>query len=217
MAVGIKEVLIVDAEENFLLSIVEGFNVYKKYFNLRTAPNGAEAVKILKSSIIDLVVTDLSMPVMDGFELVAYMSRNYPKIPVIITTAYGTPKIEEIFSKMGVIRYFDKPLDLNEFTNSIFDGLGINPVKADSSQAKIEKSSDQIIRGGKKGSVINLAFYRFKKSAAQGNAEAQFYLAKMYLDGDGVDKDESEALKWFRKAAEQGHAGAKENIRKLEQ
>ena len=83
----VREVLIVDDEEPLLLTIAEGLSIYKKYFNLLTATNGADAVKVLKSSPgIDLVVTDLSMPKMDGFELLAYMNRNYPKIPVILMT-----------------------------------------------------------------------------------------------------------------------------------
>jgi len=122
----IAEILIVDDEESFVLSLADGLSVYKKYFNLRTAPNGAEAVKILKLSSIDLVITDLSMPKMDGFELLAYMNRNYPKIPVILMTAYGTPKIEEIVSNMGIFRYLEKPLDINVVADNIFDALGIN-------------------------------------------------------------------------------------------
>src|SRR4030043_1670135 len=119
------EVLIVDDEESFVLSLAEGLSVYRKFFNLRTAPNGAEAVKVLKLSAIDLVITDLSMPKMDGFELLAYMNRNYPKIPVILITAYGTPKIEEIVSNMGIFRYLEKPLDINSVADNIFDALGI--------------------------------------------------------------------------------------------
>ena len=122
----LAEVLIVDDEESFVLSLADGLSVYKKYFNLRTAPNGAEAIKILKLSSIDLVITDLSMPKMDGFELLAYMNRNYPKIPVILMTAYGTPKIEEIVSNMGIFRYLEKPLDINVVADNIFDALGIN-------------------------------------------------------------------------------------------
>ena len=121
----VGEVLIVDDEEGFVLSLADGLSVYRKYFNLRTAPNGAEAVKILKLSPIDLVITDLSMPKMDGFELLAYMNRNYPKIPVILMTAYGTPKIEEIVSNMGIFRYLEKPLDINSVADNIFDALGI--------------------------------------------------------------------------------------------
>jgi CheY-like chemotaxis protein len=121
----IGEVLIVDDEEGFVLSLADGLSAYRKYFNLRTAPNGAEAVKILKLSPIDLVITDLSMPRMDGFELLAYMNRNYSKIPVILMTAYGTPKIEEIVSNMGIFRYLEKPLDINSIADNIFDALGI--------------------------------------------------------------------------------------------
>jgi DNA-binding NtrC family response regulator len=120
----VREVLIVDDEEPLLLTIAEGLSIYKKYFNLLTATNGADAVKVLKSSpVIDLVLTDLSMPKMDGFELLAYMNRNYPKIPVILMTAFGTPKIEEIVNSMGIFRYLEKPLDINTIADNIFEAL----------------------------------------------------------------------------------------------
>jgi len=122
----VREVLIVDDEEPLLLTIAEGLSIYKKFFNLLTATNGADAVKVLKSSpVIDLVLTDLSMPKMDGFELLAYMNRNYPKIPVILMTAFGTPKIEEIVSSMGIFRYLEKPLDINTIADNIFAALSI--------------------------------------------------------------------------------------------
>jgi DNA-binding NtrC family response regulator len=122
----VREVLVVDDEEPLLLTISEGLSIYRKYFNLHTATNGVEAVKILKAfPVMDLVVTDLSMPKMDGFELLAYMNRNYPQIPVILMTAYGTPKIEEIVSSMGVYRYLEKPLDINIVADNVFAALSI--------------------------------------------------------------------------------------------
>ena len=122
----VREVLIVDDEEPLLLTIAEGLSIYKKNFNLLTATNGADAVKVLKSSpVIDLVLTDLSMPKMDGFELLAYMNRNYPKIPVILMTAFGTPKIEEIVNSMGIFRYLEKPLDINIIADNIFAALAM--------------------------------------------------------------------------------------------
>jgi DNA-binding NtrC family response regulator len=122
----VREVLIVDDEEPLLLSFAEGLSIYKKYFNLLTATNGIEAVNLLKSSpVIDLVITDLSMPKMDGFELIAYMNRNYPKIPVIMMTAFGTPKIEKIIQQMGIYRYLEKPLDINIIADNILNALAI--------------------------------------------------------------------------------------------
>ncbi len=139
----VREVLIVDDEEPLLLSIAEGLSIYKKYFNLLTATNGIEAVKVLKSSpVIDLVITDLSMPKMDGFELLAYVNRNYPKIKVIMMTAFGTPKIEEIVQNMGLFRYLEKPLDINVIADNIFEALAIRTELPGHEDIKIEASKE---------------------------------------------------------------------------
>lgn len=138
-----REVLIVDDEEPLLLSIAEGLSIYKKYFNLLTATNGMEAVKLLKSSsVIDLVITDLSMPKMDGFELLAYVNRNYPKIKVIMMTVFGTPKIEEIVQNMGLFRYLEKPLDINVIADNIFDALAIKTELLGNEDVKMEETKE---------------------------------------------------------------------------
>ncbi|OGP53162.1 MAG: hypothetical protein A2Y65_06680 [Deltaproteobacteria bacterium RBG_13_52_11] len=119
----VKNVLIVDDESPFLLSLTDGLVAYAEDFQVVTALNGKEAVKILGTSEIDLVVTDLRMPKMDGFELLAHMSGQYPTIPVIVMTAYGTPEIEERLHNMGTFHYLEKPLDLNVLADKIFDAL----------------------------------------------------------------------------------------------
>jgi DNA-binding NtrC family response regulator len=139
----VREVLIVDDEEPLLLSIAEGLSIYKKYFNLLTATNGMEAVKLLKSSpVIDLVITDLSMPKMDGFELLAYVNRNYPKIKVIMMTAFGTPKIEEIVQNMGLFRYLEKPLDINVIADNILVALAIKTELPGNEDVKMEETKE---------------------------------------------------------------------------
>ena len=115
--------LIVDDEKPFLLSVTDGLAAYAKDFTVLTAINGKEAVKALSTTEVNLVVTDLRMPKMDGFELLAYMSGNYPDIPVIVMTAYGTPEIEERLQKMGTFHYLEKPLDLNVLADKITDSL----------------------------------------------------------------------------------------------
>jgi len=141
----VKQILIVDDCETFLFSIADSLSIYKNELNILTAENGIEAVNILKSSpIIDLVVTGLVMPKMDGFELIAYMNKNYPKIPVILMTGSGMPKIKEISYNMGVFRFFEKPLDLDMLADTIFAGLGIRTVKTyTKNQAKMKISGEQ--------------------------------------------------------------------------
>jgi len=119
----VKKVLIVDDEKPFLLSLTDGLAVHAKDFEVVTALNGKEAVKVLDSTGVDLVVTDLRMPKMDGFELLAHMSGSYPDIPVIVMTAYGTPAIEERLQDMGTFHYLEKPLEFNVLADMIFDAL----------------------------------------------------------------------------------------------
>ncbi|MBW2440931.1 MAG: response regulator, partial [Deltaproteobacteria bacterium] len=90
-----KNVLIVDDEETLILIIESRFEDYKDQFKLLTASNGKEAPRILESNVIDFVVTDRNMPILDGIELLAYMSATFPTIPAIAMTAFSTPDVEE--------------------------------------------------------------------------------------------------------------------------
>lgn len=114
-----KNVLIVDDEKSFLLSLSGGLKSYSDKFNVLIAFNGKEAVKILDSIKIDLVVTDLKMPEMDGFQLLAYLTRHFPDIPTIVITAFGTPDMEEKLLTIGAAQYLEKPLDLDILADSI--------------------------------------------------------------------------------------------------
>ena len=61
-----KNVLIVDDEMPFQLTTPEGLGIYTKDLNVLTAENGKKAVEVMESFKVDLVVTDLNMPEMDG-------------------------------------------------------------------------------------------------------------------------------------------------------
>ncbi len=118
-----KKVLIVDDETPFILSLTAGLKTYPTEYGILTAENGKEAIKILESTQVDLVVTDLRMPEMDGFELLAFISANFPSIPAIVMSAFGTPEIKDRLSTLGTLRFLEKPVDFQELTTSISDGL----------------------------------------------------------------------------------------------
>jgi CheY-like chemotaxis protein/predicted regulator of Ras-like GTPase activity (Roadblock/LC7/MglB family) len=118
-----KKVLIVDDEKTLLLSIRAGFEAYKDRFQLFTAEDGKKAVNVLESNTIDLVVTDIRMPEMDGFELLVYMSTRFSSIPVLVMSAYGTREIQTKFESIGIIGFLDKPVDFDDLVKSIDEGL----------------------------------------------------------------------------------------------
>jgi DNA-binding NtrC family response regulator len=114
-----KDILIVDDEKTFLDTLAEGLGFYSRYFHVITADNGRTAIEILKAFMIDVVVTDLKMPGADGYELVDYIKKYYPTIPIIIMTAHGDPAAEKRLWGMGIAQYLEKPLELGEIVSEI--------------------------------------------------------------------------------------------------
>lgn len=119
----VKNILIVDDEKPFLLSLKDGLGIHAAEYNVLLALNGKQAIEILKSVKIDLLVTDLKLPVLDGFGLLAFVSRQFPKLPVIVMTAFGTPEIEARLSRMDSLTYLEKPLDFEVLTKNIQSAL----------------------------------------------------------------------------------------------
>ncbi len=118
-----KTVLIVDDERSFLLSLDAGLRPYADSFTTVTASNGQEALETLARGKVDLVVTDLNMPEMDGFELLAVMTRSHPEIPVMIMTAYSTPAIKSRVEAIGSFRILEKPIDLKDLARNVLAAL----------------------------------------------------------------------------------------------
>ncbi|MCI5165633.1 MAG: response regulator [Candidatus Electrothrix sp. GM3_4] len=125
-----QHVLIVDDEPELLLSISSGFEKNAR-FQLTTAHNGREALDLLSKIPIDLVVTDLRMPVMDGVELLAAMTESFPKVSNIVMTAFGTPVIEQQLKKAGTMEVLEKPLDIDALEQAINRALDLHEHRND--------------------------------------------------------------------------------------
>lgn len=118
-----KKVLIVDDDSvsRGLLSRV--MKPYAKDFEILTAKNGEEAANMMTEAAIDLIITDLQMPVMDGFQLLEYIDQNYPGTPVFLMTAFGSSETEQKAYSLGAFKYFEKPLNMDILTDAIFEQL----------------------------------------------------------------------------------------------
>ncbi len=119
----IKTVLLVDDDQEMLLALKGGFTRYRDSFGIQLAADGLQAVEKLKQSVISLVVTDLKMPGMDGFELLAHIMEHYPDIPVIIITGYSTPEMERLAREGGAVGYIAKPFLIENLARQIIARL----------------------------------------------------------------------------------------------
>lgn len=119
----IKNVLIVDDDKEMLLALKEGFKKYQESFAVLLAEDGLAALEGLKANVISLVVTDLKMPRMDGFELLAHIMEHYPDIPVIMITGYSTPEMERLAREGGAVGYISKPFLIESLARQIMATL----------------------------------------------------------------------------------------------
>jgi YesN/AraC family two-component response regulator len=115
-----KDILLVDDENSFLMSLADGIrSVCGGKCNVFTAQNGIRALEVLRTIMVDVVVTDLRMPEMDGFELIAYLKKHHPDIAVIVMTAYSDQGLEPIMQNHRVKYIAEKPIDLSDIANKI--------------------------------------------------------------------------------------------------
>lgn len=102
-------ILVVDDEKNFRRILEELFK--EEGYEVLTAENGQDALEVFKQSDVDLILTDMKMPVMDGMHLLEAVKQIDPQLPVIMMTAHGTvDKAVEAMQK-GAYTYVLKPFD----------------------------------------------------------------------------------------------------------
>ncbi len=113
-----KTVLIVDDDTVFCSSLSDGLQLMLDDVTVYMAENGEQAVAIVRSTAVDLVITDLRMHKMDGRELVLWMDELRPGLPVIVMSAYADPSTIVDLGMQG-IHFFDKPLDLHNLALTV--------------------------------------------------------------------------------------------------
>ncbi len=104
-----ETVLIVDDEKNYPLIL--GAVLEEEGFETLTANSGKDALEILEHADIDLVLTDMKMPTMDGIELLERIKEKNPELPVIMMTAYGTVEKAVEAMQKGAYNYILKPFE----------------------------------------------------------------------------------------------------------
>jgi YesN/AraC family two-component response regulator len=107
-------------DEKDLLDIISE-TLEKLEVNFMTAKNGLEGLEVLKnhSNEIDIVVSDISMPIMNGLEMIKEAKRLYPDLEIIVMTAHTESKYRDEATKYGVNDYLLKPFDFIKFIELI--------------------------------------------------------------------------------------------------
>ncbi|MDR2696969.1 MAG: response regulator [Holophagales bacterium] len=91
------------------------------------ADNGVEALEVLKKQIVNVIVTDLNMPVMNGFELISIIYDLYPHIPVLVMTGSAKIPNQNAPLSMRVLRILPKPIKLSALAEQVKEAAEYKP------------------------------------------------------------------------------------------
>ncbi len=111
-----KSILLVDDNKDVtdILSVILTGCMRNVLF--RTASNGREAVEILKRQPVDLILTDINMPVMNGYGLIEYRNKNHPSVPLVAMTADASPDVNRRLAMLGITECLEKPFSYDMVT-----------------------------------------------------------------------------------------------------
>ena len=114
--------MLVDDEERFLSTTKK--LLAKKGYDVLTALSGAEALEILRTHNIHVVILDVKMPGMDGNAALKEIKRQFPLTEVIMLTGHATMESAIDGLKAGAVDYLMKPSDINEIIKKAEEAFG---------------------------------------------------------------------------------------------
>lgn len=117
-------VLVVDDEYAFCRSLKLFFE--KIGFDVRVATNGEHALDLARECNPALMTLDIRMPGLNGYDVLQKAKRHHPDLPIIVITAIEVPKMEEMLEHSGAHALLQKPLNLDELSDTVYRLVG-NP------------------------------------------------------------------------------------------
>ena len=114
-----KRVLVVDDEEDMLWMLQRNLNKGMQDVEILAAKSGEEALAILSDKNVNLVITDINMPGMNGLDLLIEINNRYPQTGVIIMTAYPSNAYKNEAMLSGSLRFIEKPFDINDMRSTV--------------------------------------------------------------------------------------------------
>ena len=107
-----KRILVVDDEENARIGLSR--LLAKEGFHVDSVANGFEALNYLREQEVNLIVTDINMPEMNGITFLKELNRSHPRSNVIMITAYGGVESYIEAMNLGAFEYINKPVKIDE-------------------------------------------------------------------------------------------------------
>jgi DNA-binding NtrC family response regulator len=131
-----ERILVVDDEQSMTQFL--GIVLRKEGYQVTTVNNGREALEKVKAENIDVVITDIKMPGMDGIQLLQGIKKHDPSLPVVIMTAYASQQSAIDAVNLGAFQYLIKNAKNDEIKLIVRNALEMRRVRVENQYLKRE-------------------------------------------------------------------------------
>ena len=129
-----KSILLIDDDDS-LRRVVE-YQLREEGYDVTTASAGPEGLHLFQDRPVDLVLTDVRMPEMDGLDVLARLKAMQPDLPVVLLTAHGTISSAVAAMKLGAFDYLTKPFDRDRLRATVRKALDMAALATENRQLR---------------------------------------------------------------------------------
>jgi DNA-binding response OmpR family regulator len=115
------KILLVDDEEEFVTTLAERLEL--RGLQARAALNGEAALKMIEADTPEIVILDIMMPGIGGFEVLRRIKAQHPRLPVILLTGRGSTAEGIKGMRLGAFDYLMKPLNIEELLKKMQEAI----------------------------------------------------------------------------------------------
>jgi two-component system chemotaxis response regulator CheY len=128
-----NNILIIDDNIGVLEALATVVGTQLKNCNILTAHNGEEGITTINSLPLTLILTDLNMPVVDGYGVIAHRNKSCPRVPLFVMSGDLYPEVRERLCELRVSGCIEKPFSfeqIREIIGYVLNAGSINTVKS---------------------------------------------------------------------------------------
>jgi len=120
---NVKNILLVDDNGYVIDALALTINMACGDCAILKAKDGNEATNILRRTPVDLILTDINMPVMDGFGLIGQRNEHWPEVPLLAMPGDPSPETTRKLSSLGITECLEKPFSYEAVTSLVLKKL----------------------------------------------------------------------------------------------
>jgi CheY-like chemotaxis protein len=175
-------ILLVDDDTSVLRSLQKTLEFTHPDYLINCAESAEDALDILKSDDVDLLISDLKLPNIDGLSLVSLARNERPRMHSILMTAYGSDEVLNEATENGCIAYLEKPFDLELLIQSVNTALSSTGTDQQPNLATIE-----VIELYAKSGVAMMLSVSSRSSVGLISLESGFIRHAEFEGSEGLD------------------------------